>query len=84
MAPNITGFQGIKCCVKYLDSHPHKPIFCPYDSYDGSKVIRLTWSGNQVEDYTTHNCLECHQDGDISIFFNRRLSVSCIISYRHG
>ena len=27
VAPTITGFQGIKQCVKYLDSHPHKPIF---------------------------------------------------------
>ena len=29
------------------------PIFFPYNSYDGSNVIILTWSANQVEDYTT-------------------------------
>ena len=27
VAPNLTGFQGIKCCVQYLASHSHKPIF---------------------------------------------------------
>ena len=53
VAPNLPGFQGIKRCVQYLDSHPHKPIFYPSNSYDGSNVIRLTWSGNQVEDHTT-------------------------------
>ena len=26
MAPNIPGYQGIKRCVKYMASHPHKPI----------------------------------------------------------
>ena len=44
VAPNLPGFQGIKRCVQYLASHPHKPIFCPADSYYGSNVIRLTWS----------------------------------------
>ena len=53
VAPNITGFQGIKRCIQYLDSHPNKPIFYPYKYYDGSNLIRLTWSFNQVEDYTT-------------------------------
>ena len=27
VAPTLPGFQGIKQCVQYLDSHPHKPIF---------------------------------------------------------
>ena len=58
VAPTLPGFQGIKQCVKYLDSHPPKPIFYPSNSYDGSHVIRLTWSGNQVEDQTTQNFLE--------------------------
>ena len=57
VAPTINGFQGIKRCIQYLDSQPHKTIFYPYNSYDGSNVIILTWSANQVEDYTTHNCL---------------------------
>ena len=26
VAHNITGLQGIKLCVKYLASHPHKTI----------------------------------------------------------
>ena len=64
VAPNLPGFQGIKLCVQYLDSHPHKPIFYPSNSYDGSNFIRLTWSGNQVEDHTNQNCLEFHQDAD--------------------
>ena len=29
-------FQGIKHCVQYLASHPHKPIFYYSNSYDGS------------------------------------------------
>ena len=81
MAHNITGFQGITLCIQYLDSNPHKPIFYPYNYYDGSNVIRLTWSGNQVEDYTTHNCLECHKDEDHAIIINRRRSVSGIIRF---
>ena len=79
MEPNLPGFQGIKCCVQYLAIHPHKPIFYPSNSYDGSNFIRLTWSGNQVEYHTTHNCLECHQDSDHASIINRRRSVSGII-----
>ena len=48
VAPTLPGLQGIKHCVQYLASNPHKPIFYPSNSYDGSNVIRLTWSGNQV------------------------------------
>ena len=47
--------QGIRFCIKYLISHPHKPIFYPSNSHDGSNIIRLTWSGNQFEEYKTHN-----------------------------
>ena len=78
-APNITGFQCIKLCIKYLDSHPHKPIFCPSNYYGGSNFIRITCSGNQVKDYTTQNCLECHQDADCARIINRRQSVSGIL-----
>ena len=78
-APTLPGFQGIKRCVQYLASQQHKPIFYPYNSYYGSNATRLTWSGNQVEDHTTQNCLECHQDADHAIILNRRRSVSCII-----
>ena len=35
VAPTLPGFQGTNPCVKYLDSHPHKPIFYPYSSYYG-------------------------------------------------
>ena len=49
VAPTLTGFQDIKCCVRYMASHPPKPIFFPSDSYDGSNVVILMWSGNQVE-----------------------------------
>ena len=48
MASTIPGFQGITSRIKYLSSHLHKVIFYPFNSYDGSNVIRLTWSGNQV------------------------------------
>ena len=79
VAPTITGFQGIKSCVKYLDSHPHKPIFFPSNSYDGLNVIRITWSGNQVEYYTTSIFLECHQYAYHARILNIRRSVSGII-----
>ena len=35
VVPALPGFQGIKRCVKYMASHPHKPIFYPSNSYDG-------------------------------------------------
>ena len=79
MTPTLPGFQGIKRCVQYLASHPHKPIFYPSNSYDGSNFIRLTWSGNQVEYHITQHFLECYQDADHAITLNRRRSVSGII-----
>ena len=75
VAPTLPSFQGTEQCVQYLASHPHKPIFYPYNSYDGSIVIRLIWSGNQVEDHTTKNFLECHQYTDHTRILNRRRSV---------
>ena len=84
VAHNLPGLQGIKRCVQYLASHPHKPIFYPSHSYDGSNVIRLTWSGNQIEDHTTQNFLECHQDADHARILNRRRSVSGIIHTQLG
>ena len=79
MSPTLPGFQGIKRCVKYLDIHPHKPMFYPSNYYDGSNFIRLLWSGNQVEYHTTQNFLECHKYADRAIILNRRSSVSGII-----
>ena len=38
----LPAFQVIKRSVQYLTSHPHKPIFYPSSSYNGSNVIRLT------------------------------------------
>ena len=84
VAPTLPSFQDIKRCVKYLDSHPHKPRFYPYNSYDGSNVIKITWSVNKVEDHTTQNCLECHQDADHAKILNRRRSVSGIIHNLFG
>ena len=79
VALTIPGLQGIKRCLEYMASHPHKPIFYLSNSYDGSNIIRLTWNGNQVEDRTTQNCLECHQDADHARIINRRWSVSGLI-----
>ena len=53
MAPTLPGSQGIKHCVRYMAIQPHKPIFYTSSYYDGSNVIRLTWSVNQVEYHTT-------------------------------
>ena len=79
MALNLPDFQGINLCVQYLASHPHKPIFYPYNYYDGSNVIILTWSGNRVEDHKIHHFLECHQYADHARILNRRRSVSVIL-----
>ena len=79
MAHFITGFKGIKKCIQYIAIHPKKPIFYPSDSYDGSNTIRCTWSGTQVEELTTHNCLEYHQDADHARIINMIGSVSGII-----
>ena len=61
VATTLPAFQGIKRCVQYMASHPHKTIFYPSNSYDGSNFISITWSVNQVEYHTTHNCLGCNQ-----------------------
>ena len=79
VAPNLTVFQCIKRSIQYLDSHPQKLIFYPSNSYDGSNVIRLTWSENQFDDYTTQNFLEFRQDADHAIIINRRQAVSGIV-----
>ena len=84
VAPTLTGFQVIKKCVQYMSSHPHKPIFYPSNYYDGSNVISLTWSGNQVEDHTTQNYLECHQYEDHDRIINKRRSVSVITNNLFG
>ena len=49
MAPTLPILQGLKCCIKCLDSHPLKPIFYPSGSYYSSNIISITWSGNKVE-----------------------------------
>ena len=62
-----------------MASHPNKPILYPSNYYDGPNVIRLKWSGNQVEYHTTQNCLELHQDADHARILNQRRSFSGII-----
>ena len=79
MAPTLTGFQGLKHCIKYHSSNPHKRIFYFSYYYDGSNAISIVWSGNQVEDYTTHNFLDSHQDVHHDRIINIRWSVSGII-----
>ena len=53
VSPPLPGFQGINHCAKYMASHLYKSILYTYNSYYGSNSIRLTLSGNKVEDYTT-------------------------------
>ena len=79
VALTLPVFHGIKRCVQYLASHAHKPIFYLSNSYEGSNFIRLTWSGNKVEDHTTHNFFKCHQDADHAKILNKIRSVSGII-----
>ena len=75
----LPGFQGIKLCIQYIYSHPHKPIFYPVNYNGGSNVIIIKWSGNQFEDYTIQNCLEFYQYADHTRIPNRRRSVPGII-----
>ena len=84
VAPTLPGFQGIKKCVQYLAIHPLKSIFYHSNYYDGSNVIRLTQSVNKVEDHTTQNCLECHQDADHARILSKRGSVLDIINILLG
>ena len=35
VSPTLPNFQGIKRCVQYLASNPHKPIFYQSNSYYG-------------------------------------------------
>ena len=73
MAPTIPDFQGSKICIQYMDSQSHKNNFYISNYYDGSNVIRLTWRGNQFEDYTTHVFIKCHQYTDHARILNRSL-----------
>ena len=57
MSSTLPVFQGLKLCIQYMASPPPRPIFYPYISYNVLDFIRLTWSGTEVEEYTTHNCL---------------------------
>ena len=75
IAPTLAVIQSINSCIKYLASKPHKPIFYPSNYHDGSNVVRILWSGNQVEEYTTYNCLEFHQYADHAIIINIIRSV---------
>ena len=79
VAPNIPGFQGINQCVKYRARRSHKPTFYLSNYYDESNSIRIIFSGNQVKDYITQNCLEYHQNADSASIINIRWSVSGII-----
>ena len=79
MSPTLTYFQVLNRCIQYLASRPHKPIFYPSSYYYGSKVIRLIWSGNLVEDYTIQNCPELCQEAYHARILNIRKSVSGII-----
>ena len=79
VAPTLNGFQGLKRCIQYMDIYPHKNIFYPSNSYEGSNSIRLAWTGNQVEDCTTQNCLEWNQYTDHSRIINRIHSLLGII-----
>ena len=70
-APTLPDSQGLECCIKYMDSYPHKLIFYPSNYYNGSNVIRLTWIWNKVGDYITNNFLECHKYVDCALIVNR-------------
>ena len=79
LEPTLNDLQYIKRCIQYMDIHPHKNICYPSNSYDGSNVIILTWSGNQVKYCQTQNCLEYHEDADHPRIINIIRSVSGII-----
>ena len=53
VSPTLPGLKVINISIKYLSSHRTKHISYPSNYYDGLNVIRLTWSGNQVEYHKT-------------------------------
>ena len=79
MATTLPGFKYLKSLIQFISGHPHKNTFYPSTVDDGSNVISLTRSGNQVEDYTTHNCMEYEQDSDNDQIINIRWYMSGII-----
>ena len=79
VAPTLTALKGLKRCIQYLASHPHKTILYAYGYFYVSNVIRLTWNGNQVEDYTTQKFLKCYKYSVHARILNRRWLVSGII-----
>ena len=48
VVPALPGFQIIKQCIQYLDSHPYKTLLYTSNSYYGSNFVRLPWIRNQV------------------------------------
>ena len=80
MTPTLPGIQAINQCIKFLASDSHKRIFYPFNYHDDSNFTRLTWRGNKVEDYTTHNCLEWNKFADHARIINIRWSVSGIMN----
>ena len=79
VTPTFPDLQGINRCIQYLASHHHKPILYPSNYHDGSNFIRLTWNGNQSEDYTTLLFKNAIKIQIMLEFLNRRRSVSGII-----
>ena len=75
----IYGFQDLYRCTKFLATHNLKPIFYPQNNYHGSNIIWFTWSGQQVEDYTTYRCLGHRQNSDHDIIINISQYVYVII-----
>ena len=77
--PILPELKGITRCIQFLAAHPHNCIFYVLNAYGGYNYTRITWSGNQIEDYTIQICFECHQGADNPRILNRRQSVSIIV-----
>ena len=79
VSPNLPGFQGIKLCVQYLASHPHQPIFYPYNFMLNQMSSGLHGVEIKLKTTKPQFVLEFHQDAYHAIILNRRWSVMVII-----
>ena len=72
MASNSLHFQGIKRCIQYLDSYPHKLSFILLILIMDQISSGLHGVGIKLH---KQNSIECHQDANYARVLNIRRSV---------
>jgi hypothetical protein len=78
-APNAAAFAGHYKILRYLATHPHRPIFFPRLPMTGSQEIRVDYDPPKIDSIELPNSLiEC-VDADHARDHATRRSVYCII-----